>query len=152
MNTINVNLRPAWRNYWLGLLLTVLLLLMSALAAISGGEAGWGLDARVWLLLALLALGFVAVKRFSWKFTIDESRVARHYGLISRNQQSVRIKDLRSIELNQTLMQRIFGIGDLAFYSAGSAAAEVKFVGIKSPAAWRDKIDTIMDQLKDSYE
>lgn len=146
MTNINVQLRPAWRNYWAGFVIAVFLLL----AALGGtvAEIGGGL----FFALALVVLGFVALKRYSWKFSIDGNRVSRHYGIISRNQQSVRIKDLRSVELDQSLFQRLLGIGNLSFYSAGSAGAEVKFHGIKQPAEWRDKIDNAMDQLKDSNE
>ena len=43
-------------------------------------------------------------------------------------------------------------MGDLAFYSAGSAKAEVRFFGINRPMEWRDRIDDAMDRLKDSNE
>lgn len=152
MSTINAVLRPAWRNYWAGFVVAGLLLLVTlAVAAGSTGDAG-RLGAGIWFLAALLVLGFVAFKRFSWKFSIDENRVSRQYGIISRNQQSVRIRDLRSIELDQSLFQRIFGVGDLAFYSAGSANAEVKFFGISEPLEWRDRIDNAVDHLKNSND
>ena len=89
--------------------------------------------------------GFAAYKRFSNKFTVGENRVHSQRGIISRSQQSVKIKDLRSVELNQSVFQRILRVGDLAFYSAGSSSAEVKFVGIESPLALRDQIRSSVD-------
>jgi len=41
--------------------------------------------------------------------------------------------------------QRIFNVGDLLFYSAGSAAAEVEFRGVRDPASVRDLVDQAMD-------
>lgn len=152
MPEIKAELRPAWRNYWVGLVIAAFLLLVALATAVGGAEGGDALIASIWFFAALIILGFVAFKRFSWKFTIDENRLSRHYGIISRNQQSVRLKDLRSVELDQSLFQRIFGIGDLAFFSAGSADAEVRFFGIKQPKEWRDKIHSAIDQLKDSNE
>ncbi len=150
MAELDVVLRPAWRHYWLGLALTAALLL-AALGSALGLIAPGGLaDFRPWLLAALALLVFVALQRFSWKFTLDNTRVSRHYGLISRNQQSVRIKDLRSIELDQGILQRLLGIGDLAFYSAGSDSAEVRFAGIRDPSRWRDAVNNAMDQVKDA--
>jgi uncharacterized membrane protein YdbT with pleckstrin-like domain len=150
---INAELRPAWRNYWFGFLAAGLGFFVSIVAALGfGGENGAWFGAGTWFVLALIVLCFVVFKRFSWKYTIDGTRVSRHYGLISRNQQSVRIRDLRSIELDQSLFQRIFRVGDLAFYSAGSAKAEVRFFGINKPMEWRDRIDDAMDRLKDSNE
>ena len=152
MSDINEVIRPAWRNYWFGLALAAFLLLAALGSAVTKSESGNEVGAGFFFLLSLITLGVVVFRRYSWKFLIDGNRVSRHYGIISRNQQSVRIKDLRSVELDQTLFQRIFGVGNLSFYSAGSAAAEVKFHGIKGPVHWRDKIDNAMDQLKDSNE
>lgn len=150
MAEVDVVLRPAWRHYWLGLALAAALLL-AALASALGLMAWQGLtDYRPWLVAALAVFVFVVLKRFSWKFTLDNTRVSRHYGLISRNQQSVRIKDLRSIELDQGILQRLLGIGDLAFYSAGSDSAEVRFSGIRNPGRWRDAVNHAMDQVKDA--
>lgn len=151
MVNVLVELRPAWRNYWIGFLLAAIFLLLSlgSLATIQGSGL-LGIRPWIWLLAALIVLGLVIFRRYCWKFTVNSTRVSRHYGLISRNQQSVRIKDLRSIELDQSLFQRLFGTGNLSFYTAGSAAAEVTFVGIKDPGLWRDKIDDAMDQLGDT--
>jgi uncharacterized membrane protein YdbT with pleckstrin-like domain len=150
MAVIDVQLRPAWRNYWLGLLIAGALLVMAVISFADGSGREGQMIAGLWLLGALAMLLFVAFKRFSWKFTIDDTRVSRHYGLVSRNQQSVRIRDLRSVELSQGIFQRLFGVGDLAFYSAGSDNAEVRFVGIRQPLEWRNRIDDAMDRLKDS--
>lgn len=152
MSNLDVQLRPAWRNYWAGFVLVFFLLVAAAWSAVSGSETQGNMIAGLLLLLALITLIFVVFKRFSWKFSINGNQISRQYGIVARNQQSVRINDLRSIELDQNLFQRIFGVGDLSFYSAGSATAEVRFVGITEPVVWRDKISDAMDQLKDSND
>jgi uncharacterized membrane protein YdbT with pleckstrin-like domain len=154
MRDVLVELRPAWRNYWFGFLVAAVFMFLALGSAMTPQRGGGGITIGpwVWFLASVAVLGLVIFRRYCWKFIVNGNRVSRHYGLISRNQQSVRIKDLRSIELDQSLFQRLFGTGNLAFYSAGSAAAEVTFVGIKDPGKWRDKIDDAMDQLKDSDE
>ncbi|MDZ7670016.1 MAG: PH domain-containing protein [Gammaproteobacteria bacterium] len=148
MSVINAQFRPAWRNYWFGFVIVLLLLAAAAITAAGRIDAGGTFAAGLWLAAALVVLLIIAFKRFSWKFSIDDSRVSRHYGIISRNQQSVRIRDVRSVELDQGILQRILGVGNLAFYSAGSDNAEVRFIGIKRPLEWRDRIDQAMDRLK----
>ena len=138
--------RPAWRGQWI-LMIVVAFLLLLALATTPGlsGEPGERiLAAGLWLAM-LGSLLLLLYRHYAWKYEIDETRVSRHYGIVSRNQQSVRIRDIRSVELNQTLFQRIFNIGDLLFYSAGSAAAEVEFRGVRDPAGVRDLVDQAMD-------
>lgn len=132
--------------------MVVLLMIAAGWSGLSGAETPDNMIAGLLLLLALITLGFVVFRRFSWRFSINENQVSRQYGIIARNQQSIRINDLRSIELDQSLFQRIFGVGDLSFYSAGSANAEVRFFGITEPVAWRDKISDAMDQLKGSSD
>jgi len=146
MQELDAELRPAWRNYWFSFLIIAVLLIIGL--ATAGGESKQ--VGPIFLGLAMLIFLYVAYKKFSWKFTLDSKRVSRHNGLISRNQQSVRIKDLRSVEMDQSIFQRMFGIGDLLFYSAGSDRAEVIFYGIKQPKEWRDNIEHALDQLKDS--
>src|SRR5690625_6131326 len=128
MVNVLVELRPAWRNYWVGFVLAAIFLAF-ALDSLSIFQVGIICNVRpwVWLLAALVVLAWVVFRRYCWKFTVNSARVFRHYGLISRNQQSVRIKDLRSIELDQSLFQRLFGTGNLPFYTSGSATAEVTF-------------------------
>ena len=94
--------------------MVVLLLIAAIWSTVSGVEKQDNLIAGLLLLLALATLGSVVFKRFSWKFSIDEHQVSRQHGIIARNQQSVRISDLRSLELDQSVCQRIFGVGDLS--------------------------------------
>ena len=96
------------------------------------------------IVLPVFVLLGAVLGRFSNKFTVDDGRVIQHEGILSRRQHSVRIRDLRSIELSQSLFQRLFGIGDLHFYSAGDEA-EVRFTGVKDPAGLRAKIDAMAD-------
>lgn len=152
MPLYHAELRPAWRNYWVWLTLAGVLLLMSLGASLGESESNEELGSHIWFYAGLGVFAVVIIKRYLWKFTVDSNRISRHYGIISRNQQSVRIKDIRSIELNQNLFQRIFGIGDLSFYSAGTDKAEVKFFGITRPSEWRDKIDNATDQSKSANE
>lgn len=151
MAATDIVLRPAWRNYW-ALLLLVAALFGASVATLFAVETADGDPYLVFSGILAVAAVFVFVvvllKRLSWKYVVDDQRVTRHYGLISRNQQSVRIQDLRSVELNQSVPQRIFGVGDLSFYSAGSAEAEVGFHGVKGPEAIRDRIDELADRAK----
>lgn len=146
MSNLQADMRPAWRNYWLAYLI-VAILLMSAL-----GDPTEQADEKVSSLFAvsILILGIVAIKRFSWRFTIKDGKILHHYGIIARNQQSVRIEDLRSVEYSQGLIQRLLGVGSVLFYTAGSAGSEVSFHGIKDPAGWRDAVDREIDAARES--
>ena len=145
MATVNFSLRPAWRNYWPSLVLANGLVVAAVVLGLTGVGLPFALACGAG---AVLVYGYIMLQRYSWRFTIDENRISRHKGIISRNQQSIRLADLRSVELNQSLWQRLMGLGDLSFYSSGSDDAEVRFFGIHSPATHRDKIYGAIDQLE----
>ncbi|TWI77335.1 PH (Pleckstrin Homology) domain-containing protein [Desulfobotulus alkaliphilus] len=137
--------RPAWRSYWQITTLSTALFFLAVFIVFTFTGQIKSILSGISFTTGLLLLGLTALKRFSLKFTIDEKRISRHKGIIARNQQSIRIQDLKSIELNQSIPQRLLGIGDIAFYSAGSNDAEVRFQGILNPSAWRDKVDEAID-------
>lgn len=146
-----IELRPAWRTYWAGLL-TAVLAALAALAVLFFDEAMPRLlaeaGASVLAAIAMVVGIYTVAKRYSWKYSVTPDRLWRHEGLIARNQQSVRLRDLRSVELDQSLSQRLFRVGDLAFYSAGSAEAEVRFHAIHDPVAIRDRIYGLVDRFE----
>lgn len=144
MSDLPIVLRPAWRTHWVLILFVVLLIAVAIFASVTDTypisdfpEVLWG--------LAAVAVVVLVYRRFLWRFEVDETRIKTHRGIVSRNQQSVRLKDLRSIELRQSIFQRLFNVGNMAFYTAGSAEAEVHFHGVKNPIAVRDRIKQIMD-------
>lgn len=95
------------------------------LALIPGGA--WGVPSGIWAVAALGIIGFAVLSRYSWKFVIDDDRLTCHYGLFSRKRKSVRIRDLRDIELYQPWGDKVFSVETLAFYAAGSDEADVLF-------------------------
>ncbi|TYT75845.1 PH domain-containing protein [Desulfobotulus mexicanus] len=145
MPDLYTEFRPAWRSYWQIITLSTILFLLAAFTAFNLTGPIKSILSGSSFAAGILLLGLTAIKRFSLKFTIDKRRISRHKGIVARNQQSIRIQDLKSIELNQSIPQRLLGIGDIAFYSAGSSDAEVRFQGILNPSAWRDKVDEAMD-------
>lgn len=43
------------------------------------------------------------------------------------------MRDLRNINVKQTLWQRLMGVGDVEFSSAGGSGIEVSFRGVNDP-------------------
>jgi membrane protein YdbS with pleckstrin-like domain len=153
MSNLTVTLRPAWRNYWLALLVAIAFGLATVVIALAGPRGAEGQQAQL-VAGGMTVLAFMSVvfRRYYLRFSVSNGRIASSRGIIARNQHSVRIRDIRSIGLRQNLFQRIFNVGDLAFYSAGSDAAEVQFSGILGPVEWRERIETEVDRFKGTSE
>ncbi len=139
-------IRPAWRNQWLAIIIEALLFLLSILMFI-GTAASEELVYRVSVGLFPLIFVVVAIvilyRRYSWRFTITNETIESSYGIISRNVKSIRVKDLRNVNLKQSILQRIFGVGDLEFSSSGGVGIEVSFYGITKPMEIKNQIQKL---------
>jgi len=144
-----VQLRPAWRNYWAGFVVAASLPPTAWIAYSSIGPSNMMLALIVsgsLVFVSALILFLCVISRFSWQFFLSDNEVRSHHGIIARRQQSVRINDLRSVGLDQGIVQRLLGVGDLSFYTSGSAVAEVRFHGIREPAQWRDQVNNLINR------
>ena len=69
------------------------------------------------------------------KFIIDERGVEAQVGLVSLNlrQPRLRWEDIRGVEPNQTLWERILGIGSVLVGSAMTNEVEIVMEGVGNP-------------------
>ena len=89
-------------------------------------------------LIYIAPLGFLAiilgeVVRRAETFYILESGVAREYKLFSTSKEFCYFEKIQSLEVNQSFIENIFGIGNVHIDTAGSDKTEVNFRGIKNP-------------------
>lgn len=130
---------PAWRNQWFAILSLILLMALGASVALRGAGkieplylqaaiAGF-IVAFLWLLLVVL------YRHYAWTYTIRNGNIESQRGIIGRDVQSIRIEDLRNINVRQSIVQRLFKVGDVEFSSAGGAGIEVAFRGVPDPLA-----------------
>lgn len=109
-----------------------------------------------WYAYALVAL-FAALfplwaKVSTWlgsRYTVTLESVTEERGLLSRTSSEVRIRDIRNMVVQQTAMNRLLGIGSVAFSSAAGDKAEVTFRDVPRPHAVRDLVRGIQDRLAD---
>lgn len=80
-------------------------------------------------------------------FTHTTRKVMAKVGIISRKTHEVAIRDIRSINMHQSILERIFGLGSVQIGSAGTGGVEVEFKGITRPAKVRDGIRQTKDDL-----
>jgi membrane protein YdbS with pleckstrin-like domain len=93
-------------------------------------------DRRIGLLLIALAaaiMGLIHLARryTSWSLTSD--RLIERRGLLSTRRREMELADVRSIEVNQSLMQRITGLGNVGVASAASADFMIRLLDIPDP-------------------
>ncbi len=138
---------PAWRTQWVLIAVTIILFLFLLVTLVIGGSA---IEAQpislyfvgIWLPFAVIAILY---RHYSWRFTATQDTIETRHGIIARNVKSIRVKDLRNVNLNQSVFQRIFGVGDLEFSSAGGAGIEVIFHGVIRPMDLKQQIQRLQE-------
>lgn len=129
--------RPAWRNQWWRITSIVLLPVILVLGFIWDARNFSEVNLRVLLVLVVTLCGYllttILYQRYLWRFTINADNIESCRGLFGRKVRSIRLQDLRNINVNQTLMQRILGVGDVEFSSSAGSDVEVVFFGVSDP-------------------
>jgi membrane protein YdbS with pleckstrin-like domain len=123
---VHYRAHPSWLAFAKPLLLFVLLGIAAGLSFQFGSQY-----LAIGLGLAVLTLVCVAALRFSTDYIVTEERVELVWGLIGRSSKEVRICDIRAIDVHETGLAGLLGIGTLDFSSAGNAGIEVQFKNIR---------------------
>lgn len=127
----------------------VLLGLLGMVALLAGFGVGWGLDGIDQLdslpgglvmsvggvLVAVSLLAFVwwwLVRAFT-TVTVTTKRTVHRVGIISRDSSEVQHDHVRNLQINQSILERILGIGDIAISSSGQDAREIEAMGVPDP-------------------
>lgn len=135
--TTNYLTHPAWANQWWQIGIMFLMPVVFAWAWLKGHQH-FSPDALRVVHVVIVAvfvylIAVVTYRRYSWAYTIDSETIESREGLIARKVKSIRVQDLRNINVNQSLWQRILGVGDVEFSSAGGSGIEVVFRGVDKP-------------------
>ena len=137
-----MNVRPAWR----AVLSLPTLIMLFILVTSSGDDEAFPLLIGVLLLM----LPFVCYRRYAHLYSVQKERIEHCKGIIARNVSSIRVKDIRTINIKQGIAGRLLGIGTLEFSSAGGAGIEVTWWGLLNPDEIKNKIEHMHDSVQDS--
>ena len=95
-----------------------------------------------YLLFAWLLVPWIIawVKRSAVVLRIYRDRITLEQGIMSKCERELFIRDIRSVDIDQSFMNRIFNIGDLTISTAASADATDFIAGVPNPQQVRDLI------------
>lgn len=96
------------------------------------------------LLIAAFGLGIVLlliwfVKAKTTRLVIDGDDLLYEKGVLSKERAQLRTDSVRTVTVNQSLGQRVFGTGDIDVYTAGDQP-EIRLMGMPSPAEIRERL------------
>ena len=103
------------------------------------GASGWA----IWVVGAGLLLGLVVVLRYWGKYFLSSRRVWLRNGYSGKDMASVDLKMIKSVEVMQGPVARIFGIGTVVVRCQDSAR-NLRFRGIKDPEVLESKLRALL--------
>ena len=139
--------RPTWRYQWSAMIGIAGMLAIVALATLYGPTH---LGARLTQLvsaaagaLALYLLLLMFYRHLAWRYLIDDHNIESYQGVLARHVHSIRVEDLRNVNVSQTVMQRLLGVGDVEFSSAAGGDVEVVFFGVSDPMHVKELVQRV---------
>lgn len=138
---------PAWLSYAKTLFLAILLIIATAMLLLID-EA----YALITGLMALATLIGVCIARSCLDYIVTEDRIEVIWGLFGRSSNEVRICDIRSIDVRESGIKGLLGIGTLDVSSAANAGIEVSFQDIPRPHEVKQTIRQLQrgdDEMED---
>ena len=128
-------IRPSWKYSWHLFLLCVLILPLA-----------WYKPGLWWLwivIFGLLPIGYAFIIRQSTLLTIKSDELTLETGLLSRNSTEVKIRDIKTIDVQQSLVHRMLDIGRVRVATAGTEGWEIVVEGVEAPNDIRNMIQKL---------
>lgn len=103
-----------------------------------------GILTLIWLIPAIIIW-------LKWKYTengVTNKRVINKRGILSRKTDEIRLNAIESIQINQTILGRIFGYGDVIIAGRGHGQVVIKW--IDDPLEAKKIIENAEHELKTS--
>jgi uncharacterized membrane protein YdbT with pleckstrin-like domain len=121
---------PSWWHFTGSLVLVAILAVGGVcLLTVQHGPA----LALVLFALAGLLLGMVSLARRNTSWSLTSDRLIERSGLLARHRREMELADVRSIEVDRSLFQRMVGLGNVAIASAASADFMIRLWDIPDP-------------------
>ena len=92
---------------------------------IQAGFAALAFGVLIWLVTMIRA------RTVNWSLTSD--RLIEKRGLVASRRREMELADIRSVEVDKRVFQRMFGLGDVTIASAASADYAIRLNDIQDP-------------------
>lgn len=101
------------------------------------------------ILGCAVGIGFIifviwALQTKCTKITVTSRRTVLRRGILSKSLNEVWHRDLRSVGMRQTILQRMLGVGQLDLSTAGQSGIEISVSGIR----WPERVKELIQQRR----
>lgn len=125
-----VRVLPSWWHFTRSILLA--LILLAAGVYVLGRAPDWRLGAAL-IALGVLRFLFIVMERRNMSWSLTSERLIERRGVLSRHRRELELADVRSVEVDSRLMQRLVGLGDVLVASAAHTDAVIRMRDVPDP-------------------
>src|SRR5713226_6554867 len=90
--------------------------------------------------LGFALLGLTALARRGLNWSLTSERLIERRGIFSISRRELELADIRSVEVDRRLMQRLLGLGNVTVASAASADFLIRLLDIPNPEAIAEQL------------
>ena len=120
MTDISYEAKPAWRAYWPSILIGIATLILT---------------------IGPFFILWAVYDRRAKQYTVKEQKAEASQGIFPTISQSIELENLQSVELTQTVKQKMLGIGNLTLTAIESIGTEIVFADISKPVALKKQLE-----------
>jgi uncharacterized membrane protein YdbT with pleckstrin-like domain len=124
-----IRIFPSWWRYAASFVLAAVLLGASILLMSKGQQRPAVAALGASFLVAIIAIA--ARRSTSWSITSE--RLIEYRGMVLSRRREVELADIRSVEVNRHLIQRLLGLGNILVASAASADFLIRLENVVHP-------------------
>ena len=139
--------RPSWRSlmsfYLGGIGLAILVVLVGGLLVDS-----WGPAVGIAVAIAALTLVIGFLRRVSTKYLITTQRLRISRGVFRRHVQETRLERVQNVNYQQSVLDRVLGVGTVDFDTAGTDDSEFRFDWVDGPEDVVRAVDQAIEEAR----
>jgi uncharacterized membrane protein YdbT with pleckstrin-like domain len=139
--------RPSWRalmSFYLGGI--GLAVLVVVILGVLVGE--WGLSVAIAAALVVLTLVIGYLRRVSTKYLITNQRLRISRGIVRRHVQETRLERVQNVNYEQSVLDRMLGVGTVDFDTAGTDDSEFRFEWVDGPEKVVRAVDHAIEEAR----
>ena len=139
--------RPSWRalmSFYLGGI--GLAVLVVVILGVLVGE--WGLSVAIAAALVVLTLVIGYLRRVSTKYLITNQRLRISRGIVRRHVQETRLERVQNVNYQQSVLDRMLGVGTVDFDTAGTDDSEFRFEWVDGPEKVVRAVDHAIEETR----
>jgi uncharacterized membrane protein YdbT with pleckstrin-like domain len=111
----------------------------------------WNYSGTIFIGILLLPVFGVGLLFLLWAricvrttcYVATSMRIVAKTGWLNTRQIEIRMQDIRGIEVERTLMQRILGIGDVEIGTAATEGSEIVMCGVVDPEGFVKNVNAL---------